>query len=86
MLIYLLHRKFGLADQEPVALANLEANIVSTLQAGCFVGSLAASPIADRWGRKPTLIGSSVISLVGIVMQFASSGHLEPMYIGRLVY
>jgi MFS family permease len=78
-----LYRKFGLDGLEPKALAALEANIVSTLQAGCFLGALASSPIADRWGRKPTLIWAAVISLIGIILQFASSGHLEAMYIGR---
>ncbi len=56
---------------------------MSTLQAGCFAGALAASPIADRWGRKPALLTANVVSIVGITLQFASNGHLESMYVGR---
>lgn len=58
---------------------------MSTLQAGCFAGSLVASPIADKWGRKPGLITSAVVAFIGIVMQFASNGHLESMYVGRFI-
>ncbi|KAL2000978.1 hypothetical protein VTN02DRAFT_2379 [Thermoascus thermophilus] len=78
-------RKFGLMNQSKVGEANLSANIVSTLQAGCFVGALVASPVADRWGRRPALIVASVFSTIGVIMQFAASGYLEPMYIGRFI-
>ena len=64
--------------------ANLSANIVSTLQAGCFVGAVFAAYAADRFGRKAVLIwGAGGISLVGVILQAAASGHLAPMYIGR---
>lgn len=36
----------------PSVAANLNSNIVSTLQAGCFFGSLIAYYVADKWGRK----------------------------------
>lgn len=63
--------------------ANLSANIVSTLQAGCFFGALFASPVTDKWGRKTALIMASILAIIGVVMQVAASGHLEAMYIGR---
>lgn len=44
--------KFGLADKTDTEVATLTSNIVSVLQAGCFVGSLLAYWAADRWGRK----------------------------------
>ncbi|OXN27504.1 hypothetical protein CDV57_03581, partial [Aspergillus fumigatus] len=75
--------KYGLTNLSSVAQANLSANIVSTLQAGCFFGALIASQVADRWGRKPGLISASIMSIVGVIMQVAASGHLEAMYIGR---
>ncbi|KAG7138012.1 Quinate permease like protein [Verticillium longisporum] len=66
--------------------ANLSANIVSTLQAGCFLGALLAAHAADRFGRRPVLIwGAGGISLIGVILQAAASGHLAPMYIGRFV-
>ncbi|KAJ5763962.1 hypothetical protein N7533_002643 [Penicillium manginii] len=76
---------YGLEGLGPVGQANLSANIVSTLQAGCFFGALVASPCADKWGRKKALIGAAVVGIIGVIMQTAASGHLEAMYIGRLV-
>ncbi|RDL35290.1 MFS general substrate transporter [Venustampulla echinocandica] len=65
--------------------ANLQSNIVSTLQGGCFFGSLIAYWVADRFGRKPALLVSSVITILGIIIQCASDGHVEALYVGRLV-
>ncbi|KAK3904560.1 general substrate transporter [Staphylotrichum tortipilum] len=78
-------KDFGLGDSKSPATANLAANIVSTLQAGCFLGALAASPLTDRYGRKWCLIGVSIIIIVGIIMQSAASGNLGPMYAGRFI-
>ncbi|KAJ9136582.1 General substrate transporter [Pleurostoma richardsiae] len=78
-------RDYGLGDPKSKASANLSANIVSTLQAGCFVGALAASPMTDRYGRKWCLVGVALIILAGIIMQSAADGHLAPMYIGRFI-
>ncbi|KAL4930651.1 sugar porter family MFS transporter [Aspergillus undulatus] len=77
--------KYGLNDLGETGQANLSANIVSTLQAGCFFGALAASYVADRWGRKMGLIVASFVAILGVIMQVAASGHLEAMYIGRLL-
>lgn len=76
-------RTYGLENISKVAAANLSANIVSTLQAGCFFGALVASPVAEKWGRRMALIGAAVVAILGIVMQTAASGHIEVMYIGR---
>ncbi|CEJ54477.1 hypothetical protein PMG11_00785 [Penicillium brasilianum] len=77
--------KYGLTGLSKTAQANLSANIVSTLQAGCFFGALIASPAADRWGRRYALLGAAVLGILGVIMQVAASGHLEAMYIGRLI-
>lgn len=76
---------FGLGDPDSAESANLAANIVSTLQAGCFLGALIASPLTDRFGRKWCLIGISIVIMLGVVMQAAASGHLGPMYAGRFL-
>ncbi|KAK3382062.1 general substrate transporter [Lasiosphaeria ovina] len=76
---------FGLGGTDSVAVANLQANIVSTLQAGCFLGALLASPMTDRFGRKWCLIGVSMIILVGVIMQAAANGSLGAMYAGRFI-
>lgn len=78
-------KDFNLGDPDSPASANLSANIVSTLQAGCFLGALVASPMTDRFGRKWCLIGVSMIILVGIIMQAAASGNLGAMYAGRFI-
>jgi sugar porter (SP) family MFS transporter len=76
---------FGLGDKKSVATANLAANIVSTLQAGCFLGALIASPLTDRFGRKWCLIGISIVVIIGIIMQSAALGNLGLMYAGRFI-
>ncbi|GAP85480.1 putative quinate permease [Rosellinia necatrix] len=76
---------YKLGDGNTVDSANLQANIVSVLQAGCFAGALAAYPLADLWGRKWCLIYASIFTLAGVILQAAASGHLEPLYIGRFI-
>ncbi|KAL1990508.1 hypothetical protein VTN49DRAFT_6347 [Thermomyces lanuginosus] len=78
-------KKYGLYNKPADDTANLNANIVSTLQAGCFAGALAASPVSDRWGRRPALLISAALAIVGTVMQAAASGKLAVMYIGRFI-
>jgi MFS family permease len=78
-----VNRKYGLNELGETGRANLSANIVSTLQAGCFFGALAASWVADRFGRRLGLIVASFVALLGVIMQVAANGHLEAMYIGR---
>lgn len=83
-----MFRRFGLDKAEArskVELANLQANIVSTLQAGCFAGALIAAPVADKLGRKRGLLYTSIVVLIGVIMQFNAWGHLEPLYIGRFI-
>nr|AHA12287.1 DEHU transporter 1 [Asteromyces cruciatus] len=77
--------KFGLAEKSESELADVESNIVSVLQAGCFAGSLIAYWIADRWGRKPSLLASAAMSTIGVVIQTASSGHLAALFVGRFL-
>jgi MFS family permease len=62
-----------------------EANIVSTLQAGCFVGALGASYSADKYGRRIALMIAAGFATVGAVMQAAADGHFAVMYLGRFI-
>ncbi|ETN39578.1 uncharacterized protein HMPREF1541_05804 [Cyphellophora europaea CBS 101466] len=77
--------EYGLDNISADARANLSANIVSTLQAGCFLGAIVSAYIADRWGRRPILLWAALISIVGVVLQAAAAGHLGPMYVGRFL-
>ncbi|EOD52852.1 Sugar/inositol transporter [Neofusicoccum parvum] len=65
--------------------ADLSANIVSTLQAGCFAACFFTSWLADKWGRRIALLIAALVAIVGCVMQAAGEGHLAVMYIGRFV-
>lgn len=60
---------FGLDKESASARASLSGNIVSVLQAGGFVGAIASSWLASRYGRKPSLLASAVIFLVGSAIQ-----------------
>ncbi|KAJ1945958.1 hypothetical protein FBU59_002161 [Linderina macrospora] len=46
--------------------------ITSILTAGCFVGSLCAGYLADKLSRKRTIMGASLIFILGAVIQCAS--------------
>ena len=63
--------------------ANTESNIVAIIQAGAFLGSLAASWIAARIGHRWNLITVSVLVCVGVALQAAASGILPILYVGR---
>lgn len=79
----LSYRKYHIKNLNKVGKANLNANIASTLQAGCFVGCFLSSWAADRWGRKLALQLNGLITIVGCIIQALALGHIEAMYIGR---
>ncbi|KAI3335091.1 general substrate transporter [Ustulina deusta] len=61
-----------------------KAIITSVLSLGTFIGALVAGDFADLVGRRTTVLGSSVVFLVGVVFQMASAG-LPLLVIGRVV-
>lgn len=79
--------KFKYAHRSKTDRSNLDQNIVSTLQAGCFAACLLTSWFADKLGRRWSLIGAGLITTVGVVLQAASAarGTLAVMYVGRFV-
>ncbi|EON62500.1 hypothetical protein W97_01723 [Coniosporium apollinis CBS 100218] len=76
---------YGISHLSKVAKADLHANIVSTLQAGCFVGALFAVYIAEKIGRRWGLIAAAAVAIVGCVLQAAGSGVIAVMYVGRFL-
>lgn len=84
---------FGLAgSQNAAALADLKGNIVSTLQAGCFLGAAFGLFVPDRIGRKPTIFIAGFIFLVGSIIQTVcrlgsqtESSALAQLYAGRVI-
>lgn len=79
--------KFGTLHRTKEAKSNLDQNIVSTLQAGCFAACLVTSWLTDRFGRRRCLMATGALTTVGVVMQAASAarGTLVLMYVGRFV-
>lgn len=74
-------------------LAELNGNIVSVLQGGCFLGAVAALFIPSRLGLRWTLILSAVVFHVGSIIQVVclpsdaakQSTGLPQLYIGRAI-
>ncbi|KAF2834323.1 general substrate transporter [Patellaria atrata CBS 101060] len=75
---------YGLQGLNDTALADLQANIVSTLQAGCFVGALFASWVADKIGRRMCLIYAALITCIGCIFQAAGEGEIAVILIAGL--
>lgn len=62
--------------------ASQSAEIVSILSAGTFFGALGAAPIADRIGRRWSLIASCCVFTFGVILQTAAT-HLPLFVAGR---
>lgn len=75
-------RKFGLATAAANAKANLSSNIVSTFQGGAFFGCAFAFFLAEKYGRKPIIMLSSLVFMLGAVLQMI--GRLDLLYVGRV--
>lgn len=52
--------------------ASQSSAIVSILSAGTFFGALTAAPVADAIGRRLGLIASTIVFIVGVVLQTAA--------------
>ncbi|KIK97019.1 hypothetical protein PAXRUDRAFT_137157 [Paxillus rubicundulus Ve08.2h10] len=63
---------FGVDKISASAQANLNGNIVSILQAGCFFGALSTGLISGRYGRKNPLLISGLIYIIGSAIQTVS--------------
>lgn len=79
--------RFGYADLSDGQKTTQSQNIVSTLQAGCFLACFLTYYFADKFGRRLSLIGTGALALIGVVFQAASAAHgnLAVMYVGRFL-
>lgn len=75
-------RQFGLAQASKKAKADLSSNIVSTFQGGAFFGTAIGFYLAERWGRRPTLLISAAVFALGAILQMI--GRLDLLYAGRV--
>lgn len=78
-------RKYGLVNKSSAAQANLSSNIVSVIQAGAFVGCFFAMWLANRIGRRMSLIFASILVFIGVTLQAAAMGYIASIYVGRFV-
>ncbi|KPI36135.1 Quinate permease [Cyphellophora attinorum] len=78
-------RDYGLEGRDQHEIDTLQGNIVSTFQSGCFFGALLAFPVAERIGRKRSIMIASLIFLVGAILMTASNGRLPVLITGRAI-
>ncbi|OAG06105.1 MFS quinate transporter-like protein QutD [Paraphaeosphaeria sporulosa] len=78
-------RDFGWENVSKSTRDTIQANIVSTFQAGCFFGALLTFPIAEKIGRKRTVMIAGLVFLLGAVLQTAAQGNLNLIYSGRAI-
>jgi sugar porter (SP) family MFS transporter len=65
--------------------AQVSSNVVSLLTAGCFFGAIGAAFLNERFGRKFSLMGFSVIFLIGAAIQVGASHAIGQIYAGRVI-
>lgn len=80
-------KRFGNSGASHSARVTLDQNIVSTLQGGAFLACLITGWLTDRFGRRWCLVGTGLVTIIGVVFQTCSAinGTLAIMYVGRFV-
>jgi sugar porter (SP) family MFS transporter len=65
--------------------AQVSSNVVSLLTAGCFFGAIGAAILNDRYGRRFSLMGFSVVFLIGATIQVGAHHSVGQIYAGRVI-
>jgi sugar porter (SP) family MFS transporter len=83
---YFIHEFTGKAyGSDNFALDSWQKSLItSILSAGTFFGALMAGDFADWKGRRPTIIGSCLLFMVGVVLQIASTT-VALLTVGRII-
>jgi len=63
----------------------IQGNIVSTFQAGCFFGALLIFPLAEKFGRRKTILLAASVFLLGGSLMTGARGNLAFIYAGRAI-
>ncbi|KAI1335313.1 general substrate transporter [Xylariaceae sp. FL0016] len=74
--------RYGLDEVSDDREASLSSNIVSTFQAGAFFGAICGFFLAERFGRKPIIILTGYVFLIGVILQMLGLS-LGIFYAGR---
>lgn len=73
----------------PALTSSHQSLIVSILSAGTFFGAIIAGDVADRIGRKWTVIGGCLIYTIGVIIQMLTgiggSSHALGLIVGGRV-
>lgn len=79
--------RFGLTHSDGTKyFSNVRAGlIVALLSIGTLFGALVAAPVADKFGRKPSISFWALIVSIGFVIQIASVSAWYQLMIGRFV-
>ncbi|KAI1843471.1 hypothetical protein JX266_010297 [Neoarthrinium moseri] len=78
-------RDFHLSDISKTDRDTVQGNIVSTFQAGCFFGALLTFPIAEKIGRKKTVMIAALVFLLGGTLMTAAQGSMNMLVAGRAI-
>ncbi|KAK7202733.1 general substrate transporter [Myxozyma melibiosi] len=65
--------------------ANVKSNVVATLQAGCFFGTIGMCFITGSFGRKKGMAVCALIFCIGAILQFIVVGNRALLYTGRAI-
>lgn len=55
------------------------------VQAGCFFGALFTFPLAEKIGRRKTIMIAALVFLLGGTLMTAARGSIDMVYGGRLI-
>ncbi|KAF4313321.1 Sugar/inositol transporter [Botryosphaeria dothidea] len=75
-------------DKNSSSFADLQGNIVSVLQGGCFFGAASSFWLSDKVGRKWALILADLIFIIGSIIQTCcgiGTTDLAQLYVGRFI-
>lgn len=72
-------------DIDPTVRDNAQANITSLFAVGAFFGALITFPLAERIGRRLTILVACLIFLVGGGLMTGAQGNLNTFIAGRAI-
>lgn len=78
-------KTFGVYHQSTAEYANTKGWIVAIATAGAVFGCLGSTYFNDKFGRKRTLQGATLIYIAGILGQGFSNGNLSGLYASRII-
>ncbi|KAF2150564.1 general substrate transporter [Myriangium duriaei CBS 260.36] len=59
--------------------------IVGLLSIGTLLGAIVGAPIADKFGRRPSIVWWNIVFIVGVIVQITTNTHWYQIVIGRWV-